>query len=87
VILGWWLAADAAPPDLTGLGQYGAVGIMLLAFLVWAFRVWARLEARCDRLENQLAEQNKWITERMVGALTQATSEMAKLVEDQRRRR
>jgi len=82
----WVRAADPAAPDLTGLSQYGAVGVILLAFLVWAWRAWLRLEARCDRLETQLAEQSKFMAERLVVVLTQATSEIARIAEERRRR-
>jgi len=80
------LETTVPSPDLSGLAQYGAVGILLLASLGWLMRAWVRLENRCDRLETELREQNRLMTDRVIVVLTQATTEIARMVEDQRRR-
>jgi hypothetical protein len=52
-IRGLAAAAETAPADLTGLNlaQYGAIGILLAAFIAFAFRAWQRECARADRQE------------------------------------
>lgn len=47
----WILALEADPTSGLNLAQYGAVGILLTGFAVFAFRAWKRETDRSDRLE------------------------------------
>lgn len=49
----WTLAAEVAgdPTSAISLAQYGAIGILLVAFVGFAFRSWKREADRSDRLE------------------------------------
>lgn len=45
------LAAGDAGPSGIELGQYGAIGVLLCAFIGFAYRAWQRETARADRIE------------------------------------
>lgn len=63
------IAAAAEAADLSGLNlaQYGAIGILLTAFAVFAFRAWQRECARADRQEAEhRADRDKMIAEHRV---------------------
>jgi hypothetical protein len=59
-------AAETAPVELTGLNlaQYGAIGILLAAFIAFAFRAWQRECTRADRQEAEhRAERDRLLAE------------------------
>lgn len=60
------LTAAAETADLSGLNlaQYGAIGMLLTAFAVFAFRAWQRECARADRQEAEhRADRDKLIAQ------------------------
>jgi hypothetical protein len=53
--------AAAAEAGTTGidLAQYGAIGILLVAFIGFAYRAWQRETARADRIEAAAAAERE----------------------------
>lgn len=101
---GWPLAATAdAAGELSGLdlAQYGAIGILLVAFIGFAYRAWQRETGRSDRIEaeakadrERLEGENRRlhgdIQEKAIPALlasATALTEVTELLREQQRSR
>lgn len=100
---GWLAAAADAAGELSGLdlAQYGAIGILLVAFIGFAYRAWQRETARSDRIEaeakadrERLEAENRRlhgdIQEKAIPALlasATALGEVTEMLRDQQRTR
>jgi hypothetical protein len=81
-------AADELPAGVSGLVQYGAVGIIASLGLAAMWRAYRRECDRSDRLETKLAEQVTAIQDKVIPALlsaTRAVEESTELMRDQQR--
>lgn len=80
------VAADA-PPGLTDLAQYGAIGVLCALFVWFAFKAWQRETTRADRLEAEVTRLNTTIQDQAIPALlaaADAIKECTELLRDQR---
>lgn len=98
---GWQLAAAGDPTSAINLAQYGAIGILLVAFIGFAYRAWQRETARSDRIEAEakadrqgLEAENRRlhgdIQEKAIPALlasATALGEVTEMLRDQQRTR
>lgn len=92
---------DAPDPGNLDLAQYGAIGVLLMAFIVFAYRAWQRETTRADRIEaearaerERLEAENRRlhsdIQEKAIPALlasATALTEVTELLRDQQRDR
>lgn len=69
------VAADELP--LSGLGQLGAVGVVLSIFLTFAWVVYKRERDRADANAAEVARLNALIIDRYVPSLERATEALA----------
>lgn len=91
----------APDPGSLDLAQYGAIGVLLVAFIVFAYRAWQRETVRADRIEaaaaverERLEAENRRlqadIQEKAIPALfasATALSEATELMRDHQRER
>lgn len=85
-------AVDSLPTN--AFIQYGAMGLLALSALTAAYKFWSRGEdaykkerERGDRLESELLNVNKLISDRLAGDLVRATETMREVIEIIRTRR
>jgi hypothetical protein len=78
-------AAAGGSPDLTALGQYGAIGLFALAGAWFAKKAYDRETSRADRLEAELLKLHGTIADKVIPALessARAMTEMTHLTRD-----
>jgi hypothetical protein len=77
----------AAPPvlDLAPLGQYGAIGVGIVALGIFAFRAYSREVERADRLETRLLDVYQVVQDRVIPTLQDSTRTVQETTEFVRR--
>ena len=68
-----WFAVAAPGLDLAPLGQYGAIGVGIVALGFFAWRAYNREVQRSDRLESKLMDVHEVVQERVIPALQEST--------------
>lgn len=71
---------------LTGLGQLGAVGVVLTIFLWFGYKVWSAEKKRADENAEEIKRLNTLIQERVIPALNSTTTAVAEATAELARR-
>ena len=83
-----YAAAEQLPAGVSGLVQYGALGVIASLGLWFMWRAYRRECDRADRLEEHNKEQSAAIQDKVIPALmsaTRAVEESTELMRDQQR--